>query len=91
MIKIRKNSITIIITFLFVVYLTIIVAQGLLQNRSVLKRYESLKGEIAQEEALNRQLKLRIKELNTDAFIELLARKKLGLVKPGEIAYKIVE
>ena len=30
-------------------------------------------------------------QLHSSAYLEALARKKLGLVKPGEVVYKIVE
>lgn len=36
---------------------------------------------------LNADLKRRVAELQTDEYIEKVAREKLGLIKPGEIPY----
>ena len=38
----------------------------------------------------NQDLQIRLTETRSDGFIELTARDKLGLVRPGETAYKIV-
>lgn len=76
---------------LFAIYLIVIITKGLVHNKLVLKRYENITEQLVQEKKLNTELKLRIKELNTDSFVELLARKKLGLVMPGEVVYKIIK
>jgi cell division protein FtsB len=60
--------------------------------------YSSLRSEKARLEAemeaalSNREvLKKRIDALNTDEYIEKVAREQLGLVKPGEVPYVIQE
>ncbi|NLA59012.1 MAG: septum formation initiator family protein [Firmicutes bacterium] len=43
--------------------------------------------EIAALETRNEAVRQQLKEMQTDAYIERMAREKLGLVKPGEIVY----
>lgn len=37
------------------------------------------------------ELEAEIRKMNADEYIEELARRELGLVKPGEVIYKFVE
>lgn len=53
--------------------------------------YEELKEKYREEEEKNKELKIKLAQVTTDRFIEIAARKKLGLVKPGEVLFKIVE
>ena len=46
---------------------------------------------LAQLEAENRQLESNVEALGTDAEIEKLARQKLGYVRPGEVAYVVLD
>lgn len=50
-----------------------------------------LEGERRELQRLNAQLREEIKLLQTSEYVERLARERLGLVKPGEIALRIVE
>nr|PZN05060.1 MAG: septum formation inhibitor [Bacillota bacterium] len=55
-----------------------------------LKRQEmELSREIERLSAERAELQREIELLNTDSYIEELARDQLGLVKPGEILYKV--
>jgi cell division protein DivIC len=78
--------------FIFLLgYLLVVVTKGCLHNKTVLNRYEFVQEQYEREQQLNKEIKQKLEEANTPEFIELMARKKLGLVKPGEIVYKIVE
>ncbi len=46
--------------------------------------------EIAQEQARQAELQQQVDALQTDEYVERVAREKLGLVKPGEIPYVAV-
>ncbi|NLY29204.1 MAG: septum formation initiator family protein [Firmicutes bacterium] len=43
--------------------------------------------EIAALQTRNEAVRQQLKDMQTDAYIERVAREKLGLVKPGEIVY----
>lgn len=57
-----------------------------LQNQLV-----RIRREIAAMEARNEELEKQIEYLQSDEYIEKVAREKLGLVKPGETVYIMAE
>jgi cell division protein FtsB len=72
-------------------YFMVSIIAGFFHNKQILGRYaEALKryGAVIQR---NQELKTKLEYVQSDTFIEVTARDKLGLVKPGEVAYKIVE
>ena len=66
-------------------------ARGYFRGQMVWRRYAALESRYAELLKQNHDLKIRLTEARSDAFIELNARDKLGLVRAGETAYKIVE
>jgi cell division protein FtsB len=60
------------------------------QFESKLVELDEVNAEVASLEAHNERLKARVDLLNTPTGIEEVAREKLGLVKPGELAYAVV-
>jgi len=58
-----------------------------LELRRLDREYRSIQAQIEHYEAENRQLEGEIELLNTDSFLEKLAREELGLVREGEIPY----
>jgi cell division protein FtsB len=66
-------------------------ARGYFRGRMVWQRYTALESRCAELLKQNQDLQIRLTEARSDAFIELNARDKLGLARPGETAYKIVE
>lgn len=80
-----------LVIIFFIGYFLVIITKGSINNRKVIARYNTLQEQYTAEIELNKQLKQRLQTINNDSFIELTARKRLGLVKPGEIVYKIVE
>ena len=75
----------------FIGYFLVIMTRGCANNKRVLDRYRQVQEKYTEALELNKQLKQKLQIINNDSFIELTARKRLGLVKPGEIVYKIVE
>jgi cell division protein FtsB len=43
------------------------------------------------ETKIAEELKRRLNKLNTNAYVEELARTRLGMIKQGETAYKIIK
>ena len=54
------------------------------------KELARLKVELSMNEFANAQLRAQVKYLATDAGAEDVAREKLGLIKPGEMAFVVV-
>jgi cell division protein FtsB len=79
------------IIFLILVYLGIMAGRGIHHNYVVIKRHKALQSEIALQTKINADLKNRLQKLKDPEYLELLARQKLGLVKAGEIVYKVAE
>ena len=65
--------------------------RGIQHNYVVIKRHKALQSEIALQTKINADLKNRLQKLKDPEYLELLARQKLGLVKAGEIVYKVAE
>lgn len=87
--RIKKIKLFFVIFLVF--YFLIVVTKGCQNNRKVIGRYIGAKEEYAKALDQNKELKQRLQQVNSVEFIELTARKRLGLVKPGEVVYKIVE
>jgi len=87
----RAGKIKAYIFLFFIIYLAISLTKGCMHNKQILRKYDDLKIEYAKDQKLNKELKLKMEQVQSDSFIELTARKKLGLVKPGEVVYKIIE
>ncbi|GBR76965.1 hypothetical protein NO2_1431 [Candidatus Termititenax persephonae] len=63
---------------------------GYWRGRELRRSYAELEARYAELLWQNEDLQIRLTETRSDGFIELAARDKLGLVRPGETAYKIV-
>ena len=74
-----------------VLYFGFELARGYFRGQTVWRRYAALEARYAELLKQNQDLQIRLTEARSDAFIELNARDKLGLARPGETAYKIVE
>lgn len=58
------------------------------QNKAESERIEELQREIESEQARAEELEEYSKYTNTKQFVEDMARKKLGLIYPGELIFK---
>jgi len=73
-----------LILIAFIVYFLFIVVE---QQRVLGLKKEAMKNiqaKIEEETKINEELKRQKEILNTDEYIEKVAREKLGMVKPGE-------
>jgi len=72
------------------IYIIVICSQTLVRINEVEKAKHIAVLGIAKEKARGKHLHKTIVIQNTDDYLESLSRKRLGLVKPGEVVYKIV-
>lgn len=73
------------------IYLTVS-ADGFVRSGELEKELIRLKAENAELEDANRLLQQKLERLRNDpGYVEDEARKKLGLVRPGEIIYRLAE
>jgi len=70
-----------------VLFLAVFPARTYLDQRH---QRQQVTAEIRATDASNKALEQRIKNLNTDAEVERLAREQYNLVRPGEEAYAIL-
>ena len=87
----NKKKLRTLFILCLLLYFSVGLTKGYLNNKKILVNYEELKEKYSEEEEKNKELKIRLAQVTTDRFIEITARKKLGLVRPGEILFKIVE
>nr|WP_282706912.1 septum formation initiator family protein [Natroniella acetigena] len=67
------------------------VYQGSLEKRRLKQEIDQLEEEIARASIEKKRLKEQIEHVNSKDFIEEVARRKLGLVKKGEMLYVITD
>lgn len=79
-----------IIFILIIIYFIFLIRQDIIDNLDLGREQQQVAGNIRQEEVLAGELKQRMKNLKRDGYIERLARTRLGLIKFGETAYKVV-
>ncbi len=77
--------------FLLVVYFIFLIRQDIMDNLELKRSRVQLTWSIQQEKTLNQRLARRLEALQSDKYLERLARTRLGLVKRGETAYKVVK
>jgi len=77
--------------FLLVVYFIFLIRQDIMDNLELKRTSVQLTESICQEKALNQSLHERLEALRSNKYLERLARTRLGLVKRGETAYKVVK
>jgi cell division protein FtsB len=80
----KKFNLKVIITFLLVLYVSFaLINQERIMVESKKQVTQSLQ-ELSNVKSINLKLLDEVKQSSTDAFVERLAREKLGLVKEGE-------
>jgi len=73
-----------IIALLVAVYVLFAFGNQFIKLNQMNEEVEKIKGQIESLEVKNRQIKSEIRKLQSNTYIERMAREKLGLVKPGE-------
>lgn len=79
-----------VIMIFLVIYISSSVIRGLVNNQKVISSYEHILQELDREKSINKELQEKIALTEDPEYMEVLARKRLGLVKNDEIVYKIV-
>ncbi|MFC1510993.1 septum formation initiator family protein [Candidatus Margulisiibacteriota bacterium] len=79
-----------ILFILVVVYFIFLIRQDIIDNLELKSDVRRLTKSIAQEKQSTEQMQKKLKQLQSNSYIEKLARTRLGLVKKGETAYKVI-
>jgi cell division protein FtsB len=79
-----------VIFALLVIYFIFLIRQDIIDNLALRKEVQALAKKVEIEEKSETELKQRLARLNSDQLIEELARTRLGMVKKGETAYKVI-
>jgi cell division protein FtsB len=70
-------------------FLLAVAAVQVFQHRRLQRELAAAEQRVSEYESRNREMAEEIARLHEPDYIELLARKLLGLVKPGEIVYRL--
>lgn len=73
-----------------IVYLLLLIRSDIVESQRMSAEAEAVSREIRAQETLKKELSIKVKLLNRNDHIEMLARERLGMVKQGEGAYKAV-
>ncbi|MFA5839958.1 MAG: septum formation initiator family protein [Candidatus Margulisiibacteriota bacterium] len=84
------NRIGIAILILLVFYFIFLIRQDIIDNLDLQKEVWRSEIKIKEEANSAQRLQGRLSQLKSNEYIEMLARTKLGLVKKGEKAYKVI-
>jgi cell division protein FtsB len=76
---------------LMVIYFIFLIRQDIIDNLDLQKDRAAVIKSLESEKSLTLGLNDRLSRLKSDDMIEEIARTKLGLVKKGETAYKVVK
>ncbi|MBU1026400.1 MAG: septum formation initiator family protein [Candidatus Margulisbacteria bacterium] len=79
-----------ILFILFIIYFIFLIRQDIMDNLDLKREARQTAINLKHESALAKKLKGRLTEQNSSLFIEEIARTRLGLIKKGETAYKII-
>lgn len=79
--KSKVGLILIAVICAYFIYIMVGQEKLLIQKQNEMKKIEA---KIEDEKALNEELQKQKQEVNSDSYVERIAREKLGMVKPGE-------
>ena len=79
-----------ILFLLIVIYFIFLIRQDIIDNLELKREEQRIRTNLELEERLSGELGNRLKELMSNNYIEELARTKMGLIKRGETAYKVI-
>lgn len=75
--------------FILAIFLTVIIIVQAGQFSRLKQDVTGCRAQLEQQEARNEWIREEIERLYDTEYVELLARKHLGLVKPGEIVFQL--
>ena len=73
-----------------VIYFIFMIRQDIISNLELKKEAERATAGVVREEQQIKEYQDRLKGMQRSEYVELLARGRLGLVKKGETAYKVI-
>jgi cell division protein FtsB len=79
-----------ILFVLIIVYFIFLIRQDIIDNLELKREEQRVAVNIQKEEKLSKELQNKLKALKSSGYIERLARTRLGLIKKGEAAYKVI-
>ncbi|MFA6169852.1 MAG: septum formation initiator family protein [Candidatus Margulisiibacteriota bacterium] len=79
-----------IIAVLAIIYFIFLIRQDIINYRDLVRDQEAVGRRVAFEENRSLELRERLARLKGNDLVEEIARTKLGLIKKGETAYKVV-
>lgn len=86
----RKVNIGFLLFILAVAYLLFLIRNDIVGSGKLKAEQTAVSNQIKEQGILRKELYRKVKLLDQNDHIERLAREKLGMVKPGEKAYKVV-
>ncbi|OGC23100.1 hypothetical protein A2291_05305 [candidate division WOR-1 bacterium RIFOXYB2_FULL_42_35] len=75
---------------LVIVYFIFLIRQDIIGNLDLRREFRVAQQNTVKEEQRSRKLEDRLTDLSSNNYIEKLARTRLGLIKSGETAYKVI-
>lgn len=87
----KRFKIRHLILLVIVIFLVVTITKQQLKINKIKGEQAMVEAQIQEALKEQQELKKQIELLKTDSYIEKIARDELGLVKPGEIIYKIGE
>ena len=75
---------------LIVIYFIFLIRQDIIDNLELKREEQRIRKNLELEEGLSGELENRLKKLKSNNYIEELARTRLGMIKKGETAYKVI-
>jgi cell division protein DivIC len=80
----RRRRIVLTVVMLYALAVVFSFGHQFFQMQKIQLDMDSVQSQIKQMQQKNQELKEEVGRLNTDSYVERIAREKLGLVKPGE-------
>lgn len=89
--KISLPKVVTIVTCTVVAMLTIDFGRKALDNYQIQQQVDWLGEQVALEQQANEELQQELTDVSSDAYVEKIARERLKLVKPGEVAVVVIQ
>jgi len=89
--KISLPKVVTIVTCTVVAMLTIDFGRKALDNYQIQQQVDWLGEQVALEQQTNEELQQELTDVSSDAYVEKIARERLKLVKPGEVAVVVIQ
>ena len=71
-------------------YFMFLIKNDIAKSKNLKNNEKQVANQIREQDELGKELSRRGRLLNDDMYIEKLARDKLGMIKQGESAYKVI-